>query len=82
MMTDKYEEFKNWCFERRLKLPQYMQPYFDEFEKEQKEKEKEIIIKNIISCTIFNLNYYNLSIGNQKKVTTAYNNIKNKDLLK
>lgn len=55
---------------------------FDEFEKEQEEKEKEIEIKQTISYGMFDLNYYNLSIGNQKRVTTTYETLKRKELIK
>ena len=44
-MTDKYEEFKKWCFEGRLNLPVYIQPYFNKFEKDCEEKEKEKQVK-------------------------------------
>lgn len=87
---DKYEKFKKW-FNNQNDISWYVNCHkvhfigddpFEMFEKEQEEKEKEITIKQTISYAIFNINFYTLSIGNQKKVTTAYNNIKNKDLLK
>ena len=75
-MTDKYEEFKKYCNEQA----DGMEKLFQEFEKEQSEKEKEREIKDTIEQALYE--EHCCSNGTTLYANAIYNKLKEKDLIK
>ena len=55
---------------------------FKRFEKEQEEEQKEKHIKNIIADKIYCKTYYDITIGEQAKISRIYNELKELEYLK